>query len=258
MLTSTPLQPACPVCSAPTAALDVVDFNKSAIEAEGHFLPLSGEPIYYFLCDGCGFCFAPAICAWPVQKFKDWIYNDGYAEVDPDYLEVRPRANAALLEQAFGEQRDQIRHLDYGGGNGALSAELRRLGWNSESYDPFQDAGVDLASLGRFDLITSYEVFEHVPDPNALMDTLHDLLKPVGLILFSTLVSDGQVQAKQRLNWWYAAPRNGHISLYSSASLQHLAEQRGFFVASFSAAYHVMAKEIPAWAQHLVKIEQEQ
>lgn len=250
-----PAQHACPVCTTQTRAFDVVDFNKSAIENEGKFLPLSGEPVYYFLCDECGFCFAPTLCAWSMSDFENKIYNDAYVEVDPDYLDVRPRANAQTVESAFGEHRQQIRHLDYGGGNGQLSALLRESGWQSISYDPFSDRDVDLAHLGRFDLITSFEVFEHVPDPKALMRTLSSLLEPVGLILFSTLVSDGHLQRNRRLDWWYAAPRNGHISLYSTESLNRLASEHDLLMASFSPNLHLLSKEIPIWAQHLIRIE---
>ena len=250
-----PAQPACPVCASSVQALDVVDFNKSATENEGKYLPLSGEPVYYFLCDDCGFCFAPALCAWTLSEFEDRIYNDAYVAVDPEYKEARPTAMADVVQSEFGAGREQIRHLDYGGGNGVLSAMLRESGWQSTSYDPFVDRGLDPVSLGKFNLITAFEVFEHVPDPKVLMRNLSCLLEPAGLILFSTLLSDGNVQRNRRLDWWYAAPRNGHISLYSSESLRRLSAEQGLFMASFSSGYHVLFKEIPTWAQHIIRME---
>jgi hypothetical protein len=33
--------------------------------------------------------------------------------------------------------------------------------------------------------------------------------------MFSTLLSDGNIKLGQKLTWWYASPRNGHISLFS-------------------------------------------
>jgi hypothetical protein len=39
-------------------------------------------------------------------------------------------------------------------------------------------------------------------------------------VLFSTLLSDGEIVRGRPLRWWYAAPRNGHISLFSAQSLR--------------------------------------
>jgi len=241
----------CPVCGGASALLDVVDFNKSCEELRGVFLPLSGAPIYYALCPGCGFCHAPEIAAWPLEEFERWIYNDDYAAIDPDYLQARPTNNAASLVAMFGDRAPPVRHLDYGGGSGLMSRLLAESGWRSASYDPFVDRALQVGELGRFDLITAFEVFEHVPDARRLMDDLRSLLAPGGIILFSTLLSDGHIQPKQRLTWWYASPRNGHISLYSQESLATLAAHGGLRYARFSEVFHAFLDTVPPWAAHL-------
>lgn len=242
----------CPICSDYCAALDVVDFNKSCEEVRGKFLELSGIPIYYYRCNGCQFCFAPEIARWGTLEFAERIYNEDYMLVDPDYQDTRPRGNAKSLISTFGEQGRSIRHLDYGGGAGLLSQLLNEAGWNSVSYDPFANRDVDAGTLGQFDLITAYEVFEHVPDVNELMARLSALLAPEGVVLFSTLLSDGNIVPGQRLTWWYASPRNGHISLYSKKSLGLLGAQQGFNFASFSEVFHMYGKQVPDWAKHLI------
>lgn len=244
----------CPVCSSATFLLDVVDLNKSCEEPKGKFLQLAGVPVYYALCPDCGFCFAPELSAWSLEQFESSIYNDGYMGIDPDYLETRPRANAANLISMFGHRAQAIRHLDYGGGNGLLVNILNEARWQSVSYDPFVDRNLDISQLGTFDLITAFEVFEHVPDIRSLMSNLRSLLSPNGLVLFSTLLSDGHIHARQRLSWWYASPRNGHISLFSKKSLEQLAGQNAVNIASFSAGFHVMFTNIPPWASHIVRI----
>ncbi len=153
---------------------------------------------------------------WSIEEFSTRIYNDDYKLVDPDYLEVRPHANAQMLAGKFANQALIIRHLDYGGGNGVLSSELFAAGWDSTSYDPFVD-GPLRADMGRFNLVTSFEVFEHVPEVNRLISTLSSLVDDDGMVLFSTLLSDG-ICRNQRLQWWYASPRNGHISLSRAAA----------------------------------------
>lgn len=243
----------CPVCGDGCVVFDVVDFSKSCEELRGRFLVPSGIPVYYYLCNGCQFCWAPWIAGWTPVEFEERIYNQDYILVDPDYLDARPRGNVQSLISTFGEHGCNIRHLDYGGGAGLLSRLLNEAGWKSLCYDPFTNGGVDISGLGRFDLITAYEVFEHVPDVDGLIKKLALLLAPDGIVLFSTMVSDGRVVSGQRLTWWYAAPRNGHISLHSRKSLAILGEKQGFRLVSFSDGLHMYCSQIPVWASHLVR-----
>ncbi len=222
-----------------------------ALNPWGFFYPLSGEPIYYVMCDDCGFCFAPEIALWSLSQFQEKIYNQDYAQVDPEYMQKRPAGNANLLKTLFPQFPHALNHLDYGGGNGHLADMMVAAEWQSVSYDPFEQPDISVSSLGTFALITAFEVFEHVPDPNKLMQTLGALLQTEGLLIFSTLISDGHIVRKQRLNWWYASPRNGHISLFSKKSLSLLAQQHGLQLASFSDGLHLMFKQIPPWGRHL-------
>ncbi len=244
----------CSICGEECAPLDVVDFNKSCEEAKGKFLRLSGIPVYYFLCDRCGFCFSPTLYKWKLKEFSKKIYNEQYIEVDPDYKTKRPEANAANLVAMFRGHETNINHLDYGGGNGLLSNLVKQSGWKSSSYDPFVNQDINIATLGKFNLITAFEVFEHVPDVNKLMLQVDMLLDFEGVILFSTLLSDGNIKKNSRLNWWYASPRNGHISLFSKQSLGMLAEKYKFSMGSFSSGFHIFYRnQIPDWAEHLFK-----
>lgn len=170
----------CPICGGTCSLLDVVDFNKSCEEPKGKFLSLSGVPVYYTLCSECGFCFAPEICGWSFDEFAEKIYNDQYADVDPDYVEVRPRINVATLLSAFGGHADALRHIDYGGGNGVLARSLCEANWRSTSYDPFAERAFKPEELGKFNLITAFEVFEHAPNIPELISQLRALLASPG------------------------------------------------------------------------------
>lgn len=247
------MQPvSCPVCSGSATIFDVVDFNKCCEEAKGKFLPLSGIPVQYMRCGKCDFVFAPEFAHWSEADFLSRIYNDAYGEIDPDYFKVRPEANAGHLTKAFGLAKDRIRHLDYGGGNGFMSATLAGQGWDSHSYDPFPASDIQLESLGRFNLISVFEVFEHVPDVAALMRNLLTLMDERCLVLFSTWVSDGNIRPDGKLTWWYAAPRNGHISLFSRNSLRALARRHGLQFGSFNHGMHCFYSALPDWAEPLV------
>lgn len=243
----------CPICNGQTKYIDVVDFNKNCVEIRGKFLPLSGIPIYYTQCQDCLFAFAPEFLAWSEMDFLEKIYNDEYIEIDPDYLENRPRANSQLLSKLFGDKKEFISHLDYGGGSGKLSSTLRSEGWLSKSYDPFPKSDVTMESLGKFNLISAFEVFEHVPDVNSLMHNLIALMSENCFIIFSTLTLEGNISKNGRITWWYASPRNGHISLFTKKSLSIIASKYGLNFGSFNDGLHCFFNQAPNWSRHLIK-----
>lgn len=245
-------KPSCPVCLHESHLFDVVDFNKSCEEQRGKFLPLSGKSVYYASCPNCLHCFCPEIINWSKDLFSELIYNSNYIDIDPDYIEKRPNTHSVILEKTFGTHKKTIRHLDYGGGNGSLSHILKKKEWNSSFYEPFSDSNYQLPSE-KFNLITSFEVFEHVPDPHKLMHDLNQLTAEDGIIFFTTLLSDKNIITNNRLSWWYASPRNGHINLFSKKSLNQLANQYDYQLFSFSDGLHLMLKSVPAWAKHLFK-----
>ena len=98
------------------------------------------------------------------------------------------------------------RALDVGCGAGLLCEPLARLGADMTGVDAAQEniavatahaAGGGLAvdyrcgdlatlGLGRFDLVTSMEVIEHVADKQAFVDALAGVLAPGGLMVLST------------------------------------------------------------------------
>ena len=243
------LQPPCPICSSTSELHDVVDFSRNCHSQD---TPLCGVPIYYAMCTWCNFCFAPELHGWSIDDFSEWIYNADYASFDPDYLGERPRKNAHFMLDLIPEFSQPLKHLDYGGGHGLLSQTLAKNQWDSKSYDPFVDRTCDISCLGNFQLITAFEVFEHAPDCHELMRNLAALLSDDGIVILTTLLSDQHLARGQRMTWWYAAPRNGHISLYSRKSLDFLTRAHGLYFSPLNEGTHVIWKSRPGpWAQSL-------
>lgn len=239
----------CPVCESNVSHLGDADFSKSCLEGQGKFIQPSGIRISYFICEECDFCFSPELHSWSLADFENRIYNDQYKLVDPDYEETRPKKQAKNVMETFSND-GPILHLDYGGGTGILAKTLRKSGWNSVSYDPFVNKDLDVTSLGKFDLITAIEVFEHVPDPHKLFRELSGLMN--GIVVFTTLLSDGHLFREEGTKWWYIAPRNGHISIFSKKSLEHLVRTYGLNARSSPDGFHILFKKrLPEWADKI-------
>jgi SAM-dependent methyltransferase len=242
----------CKCCGALALPCGVVDFHKNCEIYRRKVLDISGVPIYYHRCPACQFIFTTAFDHFTNDDFVKYIYNEQYLEVDPDYREARPRGNAGLLCNLFSGVRPR-RILDYGGGNGALAELLRAEGFSHvDTFDPFVPRH-SARPTDRFDCVVSFEVVEHSNDPARAFADMNEFVTSSGLILFSTLLQPADID-HVGLNWWYAGPRNGHVSLYTRASLERLAQPFGFKLGSFNDNLHVLFREVPDFAKHFIRV----
>ncbi|HLJ65542.1 MAG TPA: class I SAM-dependent methyltransferase [Stellaceae bacterium] len=240
----------CKVCGAPSPLHGVVDFNKACIDQNDQVLPLAGLPIYYRRCQNCDFMFTDAFDDWGQDDYKNYIYNDDYLKVDPDYIERRPTGNAQLIARLFAQDGKALSVLDYGGGNGKFSQTLTQAGFSDAStYDPFTPEHAILPRR-KFDIVTCMETLEHVPDPKSIIRHLADLT--AGIVFFSTLLQPDTL-THHRMNWWYLAPRNGHISLYSKKSMTHLWNEVGFQWGTFNNQLLCAFRELPDFIRRRMK-----
>ncbi len=92
-------------------------------------------------------------------------------------------------------------------------------------------------------------MFEHVRGVQQLIATLSSLLVSDGIILFSTPVSNGQIRHDKPLDWAYASPRNGHISLFSTQNLARLGAKESFSFASVNSNLHAFWRNFPDCAK---------
>jgi 2-polyprenyl-6-hydroxyphenyl methylase/3-demethylubiquinone-9 3-methyltransferase len=241
----------CKCCGALAVRYGVVDFHKNCEIYRRDVLDLSGIPIYYHRCPVCQFIFTTAFDQFTHDDFRRFVYNEEYLLVDPDYLDVRPRSTAAFLSGLFSPAKPD-RVLDYGGGNGKLAELLRQAGFGHVcTYDPFVPGHAQRPE-GRFDCVLSFEVVEHSTDPAQSFADMNDALMEPGLIILSTLLQPPDID-RQGLSWWYAGPRNGHVSLFSRASVAKLVRRFGLKFASFGENTHVFYREVPDFASHFLR-----
>jgi SAM-dependent methyltransferase len=234
------LRLSCKICGGVAPTFDVIDFQKVCSLERPYMFGLSRIPVYYYRCTECAFLFTDFTDDWSIEEFNRFIYNQDYIKVDGDYAGARPRRDGESFRDLLRPYTG-LSVLDYGGGTGVLAEVLREAGHDAECYDPFSSP----ARPGRrFDLITCMEVIEHSPDPVSSLRDMADLLKPDGCILIGTGLQPDEIEIL-RANWWYIAPRNGHVSLQSTASLVSLGRAVGM-IAHPSAYLHGFANAAPS------------
>lgn len=153
--------------------------------------------------------------------------------------------------------------LDIGCGNGTLTAELQRAGWEPFGID-FTPSGIDAARRsfpdiefavhdiaqplppglrGRFDEVVAAEVIEHLFSPQQLLDRAREALVEGGHIVVSTPFhgywKNLALAATGRLDHhWQVASDYGHIKFFSERTLDRLLRNNGFVPVRWARAGH--------------------
>ncbi len=116
--------------------------------------------------------------------------------------------------------------LDNGGGYGIFVRLMRDKGYNFYRSDKYCEnlfsKYFDITDIDqhRFEMITAFEVFEHLQNP---IEEIKKMLKLSDSILFSTeLIPNNNITSVT--DWWYFTPETGqHIALYSKITLKYIA-----------------------------------
>jgi len=171
--------------------------------------------------------------------------------VDPDILGERARLNAKVLADTFKNQASSLKLLDYGGGEGTLASLLEEAGFaKAVTYEPFNPRFTERPTE-LFNVITCFEVFEHVLSPLDLANDIAGFMAPQSMVIFSTLVQP-QNFPSLGVNWRFIRPRNGHISIHSRQSLAMVLQAAGLRLVSFNDALHGAFRSRPSFAAHFI------
>jgi len=119
----------------------------------------------------------------------------------------------------------KARFLDYGGGYGVFVRLMRDRGFDFYRYDTYCEnifaSTFDSNDSSLYELITSFEVFEHMVDP---IQEIEKMLKKGRSIFFSTELQPKNINGAD--DWWYVMPETGqHIALYTEKSLRLIADK---------------------------------
>lgn len=158
---------------------------------------------------------------------NDWWMGEFFARhgIRCDGVELNRRSFELALERRDRFQRDAtIVHGDLhdaarllGEAKGSVTVE------HDDYFDPAQDTYVLPPHL-RYDAVSLFEVFEHVPDPERTLEVMESLLAPGGRIYIST--PNGAFEQGQIADW-AKVQRKSHLRALPLAELADMLLPRG-------------------------------
>ena len=189
----------------------------------------------YYRCKACGF----------IQTEEPHWLKESYAsvinEIDLGPIN-RAISSSKLIEGIVLSSFDKnAKFVDYGAGYGVLVRLMRDRGFDFYWQDRYCEnlfAKHFQAKLGsKFELLTAFEVFEHLVDPRAEIRIMLDYSSN---LLFSTML----VPIGVRTDWWYFGPEHGqHVSFYSVSALQHIAKRFDLHLCTNSTDLHLLSRK---------------
>lgn len=216
-------------------------------------------------CRACGLVYVgedPASIDFG-RLYDESYYTGGQEGVFADYVGQAPARRAAARRRLFTLRRMKPagRLLDVGCAAGFFLAEAQahyrvRGVELSEFSSRFarEQFGLDVVTgtlhdaafeAASFDLVTLWDVIEHVPDPAAVLAEVSRVLAPEGRVVLTT-GDIGSAYAQQRGAQWHLMTPPWHLYFFSRATLATLAARAGLRIV------HVAARGVAgdgAWAR---------
>jgi len=213
--------------------------HKNCLVCRGSELkPLAGfEKHHLVKCGSCGFVFCKPI---PTQEKLSAVY-EGYGR--NDYLsDLTIQAYERVLD-SFEPFRKTNKLIDVGCGIGYFLDVAKRRGWEVYGTEFTEDAvkiceskgasmklgplNADDYEAGSFDIITSFEVVEHINNPLEELSSFNKILRKGGLV-YCTTPNFNAVERYQLGAAWNVLTYPEHLSYYTPKTLKRVFKEAGF------------------------------
>ena len=157
--------------------------------------------------------------------------------------------------------------LDIGCGQGTFLQLLKEEGWDCHGTELTKESAFRASQKGIpvsvgevqegqftphfFDLISFWQVLEHLPDPMKVLKALRPFLKKEGIIAISTPNIES-LQAKVSTRRWFHLDPPRHLCLFSPETLERMMRSLGFSLVEIR---HFSMEQNPyGWLQSLMNI----
>lgn len=193
----------------------------------------------YFHCPQCGY-----VCTEEPYWLED-AYSSAITKSDVGLVSrnIQLSKVTAVLVSAFFNKSGS--YVDYAGGYGLFVRLMRDIGIDFRWYDKYcanlfaSDFMAPQPGAEPFELLTAFEVFEHLVDP---WGELESMLKYSRNILFTTQILPEPIPEPS--GWWYYGLEHGqHISFYSRRALAALARRAGLNFYTNGASMHLFTEK---------------
>ena len=205
-------------------------------------------------CPNCKQLLSACDKAWYEESMQEFDQPQGTLPTGKSAARYAARMGSILRGAAnrLGIPPRELRLLDVGCSSGALLKVAHENGFQVSGAEPAPQAAQTAQSMGfdvfpgflqdahfpdnHFDIVTLFEVIEHLTDPIALVSEIRRILKPGGILLLGTANASSWTVGFIGNRWEYFDIRShgGHISFFNPTSTRLLAERTGFEVARIS------------------------
>jgi SAM-dependent methyltransferase len=215
-------------------------------------------PALYFRCADCGFIFqhplpAPAtFVAYAEAEYQGGLYSEYVRARDMKLEHFRRRL--ALVRK----HRQSGRLLDIGCSCGYFMEVASEAGFDVHGLE-FSASAIAAAAPqiqsrirqarveelsesrdGRFDVITAFDIIEHLNAPLDFLSHARRLLSTEGVLVISTPDAGHWLRALMGVRWPMLQPMQ-HVSLFSGDALQKALREAGFLEIRITPALKVMS-----------------
>jgi len=226
----------CPLCFAET-----VDYQTAVTQEKK-----GAASLQLGVCSACGLQFAVDYAKDRMHVYADaeypaWVSS---SEQEHEGLQEIKRETFRAQLQLVSPLRDGAGHklLDIGTGAGYLLEAAADLGFDCWGVEP---GSVALTTEEKFpgkifrgqlhqaiypdnffDVVCLTDVLEHISEPHELMQEIHRILKPDGILLLTT-PNTGSITKRLAGKKWFQY-KNEHVMYYAKRPLKALLEKEGF------------------------------
>ena len=187
------------------------------------------------------------------------------------------RRRLARARRLLGDAPASPRLLDVGCSRGDFVAAAAQLGFAAEGVEPAPHIAEAARAAGRtvhtglleeqkfpaarFDVVSMFEVIEHLRAPLPLLEECRRILHTGGILIISTGNTASWTARAMKARWDYFQIEKdaGHVSFFNPHSMALLAARAQFEVATLSTGRVRFSEksELPGWAHHAVKLTAE-